>query len=86
MKGYIKGKNIILLENIPENLKEGDEVDVSITPRSEENYPFPTFELGVKDEYLNREKIYELEKDTGGELGSPHSDLRENTGGEASSR
>ena len=63
MKGYIKGKNIILLENIPENLKEGDEVDISITPVADEDYPFPTFELGVKDEYLNREKIYESEKD-----------------------
>lgn len=63
MKGYIKGKNIILLENIPENLKEGDEVDISITPAAKEDYPFPTFELGVKDEYLDREKIYESEKD-----------------------
>jgi hypothetical protein len=58
MKGYIKGKSIILLENIPENLKEGDEVNILITPVLEESYPFPTFELGVKDEYLNREKIY----------------------------
>ena len=65
MKGYIKGKNVILLENIPENLKEGDEVEISITPIVDEDYPFPTFELGVKDEYLNREKIYELEEDTG---------------------
>jgi hypothetical protein len=65
MKGYIKGKNIILLENIPENLKEGDEVNISIIPVPKEDYPFPTFELGIKDEYLNREKIYELEEDTG---------------------
>ena len=70
MKGYIKGKNIILLENIPENLKEGDEVEILITPISEENYPLPTFELGVKDEYLNREKIYELEEDTEGKASS----------------
>lgn len=34
MKGYIKGKNIIFLENIPEDLKEGDEVDISITSSS----------------------------------------------------
>ena len=61
MKGYIKGKNIILLENIPENLKEGDEVDIFITPVVDKDYPFPTFELGVKDEYLEREKIYEPE-------------------------
>jgi hypothetical protein len=61
MKGYIKGKNIILLENIPENLQEGDEVDILITSVTKEDYPFPTFELGVKEEYLNREKIYESE-------------------------
>lgn len=63
MKGYIKGKNIILLENTPENLKEGDKVDISITPVAEENYPFPTFELGIKDEYFNREKVYKPEQD-----------------------
>ncbi|BAZ46183.1 hypothetical protein NIES4102_32120 [Chondrocystis sp. NIES-4102] len=63
MKGYIKGKKIILLENIPDNLKEGDEVDISITLVVDENYPFPTFELGIKDEYFNREKIYESEQD-----------------------
>jgi hypothetical protein len=61
MKGYIQGNNIILLENIPENLQEGDEVDILITPITKEDYPFPTFELGVKEEYLNREKIYESE-------------------------
>jgi ribosomal protein L21E len=61
MKGYIKGKNIILLENIPENLQEGDEVDILINPVTKKDYPFPTFELGVKEEYLNREKVYESE-------------------------
>ncbi|MGK7897839.1 MAG: hypothetical protein AB4372_30540 [Xenococcus sp. (in: cyanobacteria)] len=61
MKGYIKGKNIILLENISKNLKEGDEVEILINPVPEEKYPFPTFELGVKEEYLDREKIYESE-------------------------
>ncbi|MDJ0594770.1 MAG: hypothetical protein QNJ72_33140 [Pleurocapsa sp. MO_226.B13] len=62
MKGYIKGKTIILLESIPDNLKEGDRVDVSINPLPEANYSFPTFELGIKDEYLNREKIYESQE------------------------
>jgi ribosomal protein L21E len=52
------------LENVLENFKEGDEVNILIAPISEENYPFPTFKLGVKYEYLNREKIYELEEDT----------------------
>jgi len=58
MKGYIQGKTIILLETLPENFKEGDEVDILITPKSTDNYPFPTFELEVKDEYISREKIY----------------------------
>ena len=63
MKGYIKGKNIILLESIPDNFKEGDRVDISINPLPEADYSFPTFELGIKDEYLNREKIYESKQD-----------------------
>ncbi len=63
LKGYIKGKNLILLETLPENLQEGDEVEVSITPITQKSYPFPTFQLGVKDEFLNREKIYEPEQD-----------------------
>ncbi len=29
----------------------------------EENYPFPTFELEVKEKYLERGKIYSSEKD-----------------------
>ena len=29
----------------------------------EENYPFSTFELGVKEKYLERGKIYSSEKD-----------------------
>ena len=62
MKGYIQGQTIILLERLPENIKEGDQVDIAITPIPQENYPFPTFELGVKDEYINREKIYEPEQ------------------------
>lgn len=58
MKGYIQGQTIILLETLPENLREGDEVDVSITTKPQKQYPFPTFKLGVKEEYLNREKNY----------------------------
>lgn len=63
MKGYIQGQTIILLEKLPENIKEGDRVEIAITPIVKEYYPFPTFDLGVKDEYLSREKIYEQEPD-----------------------
>ncbi len=59
MKGYIKGQTIILVDTLPDNIKEGDEVDVSITIKPRNTYPFPTFKLGVKNEYLNRGKIYE---------------------------
>lgn len=59
MKGFIKGQSIILLETLPQNLEEGDEVDISITVLSKKSYPFPRFKLGVKAEYLTREKIYE---------------------------
>ena len=59
MKGYIQGKTIILLENLPEHLKEGDEVEILLAANPEKKYPFPTFKLGVKEEYLNREEMYE---------------------------
>jgi hypothetical protein len=61
MKGYIKGQTIILLETLPDNIQEGEEVDISITIKPKQNYSFPTFKLGVKEEYLNREKIYTQE-------------------------
>ena len=47
---------------MPENIKEGDRVEIAITPIVKEDYPFPTFDLGVKDEYISREKIYERER------------------------
>ena len=59
MKGYIKDQVIILLEKLPDTIKEGDNVEVTITPVSKPAYPFPTFNLGVKTEYLNRENLYE---------------------------
>ena len=31
MKGYIKGKTVILLEDLPNNLQEGDEVEILIS-------------------------------------------------------
>ncbi len=58
MKGYIKDKKIVLLDALPGTVKNGDEVEVTITAVPQPSYPFPTFNLGVKDEYLNREKLY----------------------------
>jgi hypothetical protein len=63
MKGYIKDKTIVLLDALPETVKDGDEVEVTIIPVHQPTYPFPTFNLGVKDEYLNREKLYEPDAD-----------------------
>jgi ribosomal protein L21E len=63
MKGYIRNRQIVLVDELPEGLKDGDEVEISITPVSKSQYPFPTFKLGVKDEYLKREKIYESDQD-----------------------
>jgi len=59
MKGYIKGKNIILTESLPENIKDGDEVEVSFSVITKPKYSFPTFQLGIKNEHRHREKIYE---------------------------
>ncbi|PSB17781.1 hypothetical protein C7B76_09170 [filamentous cyanobacterium CCP2] len=59
MKGYIKNKNIILVEALPDSIEEGDEVEISIIQVKKKAYPFPVFDLNVKDEYLNREHIYE---------------------------
>jgi hypothetical protein len=59
MKGFIKDKKIVLTEPLPEDLQDGDEVEISIIPIKKKNYPFPTFDFGINDEYLNREKIYE---------------------------
>ncbi|VXD21807.1 conserved hypothetical protein [Planktothrix serta PCC 8927] len=59
MKGYIKGKSIILIDCLPENVQEGDQVEVSVSVIPKPKYSFPTFQLGIKEDYLNREKIYE---------------------------
>lgn len=59
MKGFIKDKTIILTEPLPKDLQDGDEIEISIIQVRKKSYPFPTFDLGVKDEYLNRERIYE---------------------------
>ena len=59
MKGYIKGKSIILIDSLPEEVKDGDEVNVSFSVIPKRKYSFSTFNLGVKDEYTRRDKIYE---------------------------
>ncbi len=59
MKGYIKNKTIVLIDPLPEDLQDGDEVEVSVTPAVKQTLPFPTFNLGIKDEYLERNRIYE---------------------------
>ncbi|NJO76299.1 MAG: hypothetical protein HC833_22645 [Leptolyngbyaceae cyanobacterium RM1_406_9] len=59
MKGFIKNKAIILTDPLPENLRDGDEVEISIVQIRGKKYPFPTFNFGIKDEYLSRENIYE---------------------------
>ena len=59
MKGIIKDRVIILTEPLPEHLQDGDEVEIAIVQIRKKNYPFPTFDLGIKDECLSREHIYE---------------------------
>ncbi|MBA3920661.1 MAG: hypothetical protein H0X31_02710 [Nostocaceae cyanobacterium] len=58
MKGYVKGTMIVLQEQLPDNITEGDQVEVIIIPLTKK-YNFPTFKLGIKEEYLKREIIYE---------------------------
>jgi len=59
MKGFVKDKQIVLTDPLPEDLQDGDEIEISIIHIKKKHYPFPTFDLGIKNEYLSREKIYE---------------------------
>jgi hypothetical protein len=59
MKGYVKDKSIVLTDTLPDNLQDGDEVEFTIIQVKKKQYPFPTFDLGIKNEYLSRERIYE---------------------------
>ncbi len=59
MKGDIKGKTIILQDLLPAEVNEGEEVEVIIVPLNKKKYNFPTFNFGIKDEFLQRENIYE---------------------------
>lgn len=58
MKGYIKGKSILLKDSLPLGFNEGEEVEVIVMP-VKKTYNFPTFKLGIKEESLRRERIYE---------------------------
>jgi len=44
---------------LPEDIQDGDEVEMVVTLVTKRKYPFPTFKLGVKEDYVNRDKIYE---------------------------
>jgi hypothetical protein len=59
MKGYVKDKSIVLIDSLPKDIQEGDEVEVVVTLVAKRKYSFPTFKLGVKEDYVNRDKIYE---------------------------
>lgn len=59
MKGYVKNKSIILTDSLSDNLQDGDEIEFTIIDVKKNPYPFPTFDLGIKNEYLSRERIYE---------------------------
>ena len=59
VQGVLKGSNFIL-KKVPagNQLREGDRVEVIILPLHKKPYRFSTFKLGIKKEYLKREKIY----------------------------
>jgi hypothetical protein len=59
VQGVIKGSNIVL-KKIPlgKKLNEGTKVEVIILPLEKKTHSFSTFKLGIKKEYLKREKIY----------------------------
>ncbi len=58
MKAYIKSETIVLQEQLPQNIIDGEQVEFIIIPLTKK-YDFPTFKLEVKDEYLKRERIYD---------------------------
>lgn len=58
-QGVIKGSSIVL-KKIPlgKKLHDGTQVEVIILPLEKKPHRFSTFKLGIKKEYLKREKIY----------------------------
>lgn len=59
MKGTVKGNTIELAEKMPSSLQEGKEVEVIILSQLQEEYPYPIYDLAVKDEFIRRENIYD---------------------------
>jgi hypothetical protein len=59
MRGYIQDQSIVFTEALPEQFANGDEVEIVITVVKKPQRPFPTFNLGIKAEFLDRNKIYE---------------------------
>jgi hypothetical protein len=59
MKGYIQGRNIILLENLPDSFQEGDEVELVITPATQSNNSLskPISILGQKLRQIRQEIV-----------------------------
>lgn len=53
MKGYIQDKSIILTESLPEELLNGDEVEVVITVLKKQEQPNPSPSLGLADDYAH---------------------------------
>jgi ribosomal protein S1 len=60
VQGVIHGSNIVL-KRVPagEQFNEGDSVEVIILPSQKKPHRFSTFKLGIRKEFLNREKMYE---------------------------
>jgi hypothetical protein len=58
MKGYIQDQSIVLVEALPEELANGDAVEITIQAVKKPDFPFPTFNLGVKQAFLDRDKLY----------------------------
>jgi hypothetical protein len=59
MRGYIQDQSIVLTEGLPEQFANGDEVEIVIQVVNQPQPPFPTFNLGIKAEFLDRGNDYQ---------------------------
>ena len=63
IRGIVKGNSIIFEEPLPHReLKEGDLVKVIVLPAGKPHRHFRTFRLAVKDDALDRERLYGEDK------------------------